>query len=191
MSLLRHYFISDDLDDLEVFEVQLEEAGIASSQIHVLTHDHNEMDVKNHVHLHDVQSFMKKDVIHSTMVGAVIGVFGFVLVLVVSNFAGWTESPAGQMPFIFLAVALFGFCTWSGGLRGIQEPNHHFCRFEKALNEGKHVFFTDLEAKQEELLDKVLESHPKIELAGTGSSPPAFIVLLQTKIPWFFKEVWP
>ena len=191
MSLLRHYFISDDLDDLEVFEVQLEEAGIESSQIHVLTHDEHDMEVANHVHLHSVQSFMKKDVVHSTIVGAIVGVFVFVIVLVVANVAGWTDSPAGQMPFIFLAVASLGFCAWSGGLRGIQEPNHHFRRFEKALNNGKHVFFTDLNPDQEDILDKVLMSHPKVVLAGTGSSPPGWIVALQTKIPWFFREVWP
>lgn len=191
MSLLRHYFISDDLDDLEVFEEQLEEAGIASSQIHVLTHDDHEMEVKNHVHLHDVQSFMKRDIVHSTIVGATIGFIGFVLILGVANIAGWTNTPAGQMPFIFLAVAVMGFCTWSGGLMGIQEPNIHFRRFQKALNDGKYVFFTDLSLHEEEVLEEVLKAHPKLELAGTGSSPPAWIVIFQTKIPWFFKEVWP
>ena len=33
----RHYFISDNLDDLEVFEEQLEAAGISTPQIHVLS----------------------------------------------------------------------------------------------------------------------------------------------------------
>jgi hypothetical protein len=37
MDLLRHYFISDSLDDLEVFEEQLEAAGVATPQIHVLS----------------------------------------------------------------------------------------------------------------------------------------------------------
>ena len=191
MSLLRHYFISDDLDDLETFEVQLEEAGIEASKIHVLAHDRDEADVHNHVHLHDVQSFMKKDVVHSTMIGALVGILAFMLVLVIANVAGWTDSPAGQMPFIFLAVALLGFCTWSGGLRGIQEPNHHFRRFENALNEGKYVFFTDLESREESVLETVLKSHPKISAAGTGASPPYWIIALQTRIPWFFREVWP
>ena len=40
MKTLRRYFISDDLDDLEVVEEQLESAGVSTPQIHVLTaHD--------------------------------------------------------------------------------------------------------------------------------------------------------
>ena len=35
MPMLRHYFISNDLDDLETFEEQLEAAGVSTPQIHV------------------------------------------------------------------------------------------------------------------------------------------------------------
>ena len=80
------------------------------------------------------------------------------LVLVVAYLAGWTESPAGWTPFIFLAVVLLGFCTWEGGLIGIQDPNHNFTRFEQALKDGKHVFFVDLEPGQEAILETVLKS---------------------------------
>jgi len=62
MQMLRHYFISDNLDDLEVFEEQLETAGVSTPQIHVLTsHD---AELAHHEHLHRVQSMMKKDVVH-------------------------------------------------------------------------------------------------------------------------------
>ena len=37
MKVLRRYFISDDLDDLDVVEEQLESAGVSTPQIHVLT----------------------------------------------------------------------------------------------------------------------------------------------------------
>ena len=42
MQLLRHYFISDDLDDLELFEEQLESAGVSTPQIHVLSRDEDD-----------------------------------------------------------------------------------------------------------------------------------------------------
>ena len=37
--MLRHYFISDSLDDLEKFEDELEARGVATQQIHVLSLD--------------------------------------------------------------------------------------------------------------------------------------------------------
>lgn len=189
MKMLRHYFISDNLDDLEVFEEQLENAGVSTPQIHVLSLD--DTDVAHHHHLHDVTSFMKKDVVHSTTLGAVVGLCAFVLVLAVAYFAGWTESAAGWVPFIFLAVVVLGFCTWEGGLFGIQKPNHHFRRFEIALSEGKHIFFVDLEPSQEAILEKLLKSHPQVQLAGTGASTPHWFIEWQKRIPRFFKETWP
>jgi hypothetical protein len=179
MNMLRHYFISDNLDDLEVFEEQLEAAGVSSSQIHVLSRA--DAEVEHHHHLHEVQSFMKNDIVHSTIRGAVVGLCAFVLVLAIAYFAGWTESAVGWMPFIFLAVVMLGFCTWEGGLRGIQEPNHDFARFEQALRDGKHIFFMDLEPQQEPILEEVLKSHPQVELAGTGSSAPHWLIALQQK----------
>ena len=179
MNMLRHYFVSNSLDDLEVFEQQLEAAGVSTPQIHVLSR--NDAEVENHRHLHEVQSFMKRDIVYSTECGAVVGLCAFVLVLSVAYFAGWTESAAGWMPFVFLAVALLGFSAWMGGLIGIEKPNHNFARFEQALSHGKHVFFVDLEPRQEAVLEKLLKSHPQVELAGTGTSTPHWLIALQQK----------
>lgn len=180
MKMLRHYFISDSLDDLEVFEEQLEAAGVSTPQIHVLSP--SDADVANHSHLHAVQSFMKSDVIHSTMRGAMIGVAAFALVLAVAYFAGWTQTAAGWIPFIFLAVLLLGFCTWEGGLVGIQRPNHNFARFEQALKDGKHVFIVELEPHQEAVLENVLKAHPRVELAGTEPFVHHWLVSVQQKL---------
>jgi hypothetical protein len=179
MHMQRHYFISDNLDDLEVFEEQLEAAGISTPQIHVLSRD--DAEVEHHHHLHEVQSFMKNDIVHLTMRGAAVGICAFVLVLVVAYIAGWTETAAGWTPVVFLAVVLLGFCTWEGGLLGIQKPNHNFARFEAALRDGKHIFFVDLEPQQEAVLEKVLQSHPKVEQAGTGVSTRHWLIALQQK----------
>lgn len=179
MNMLRHYFISDSLDDLEVLEEQLEAAGVSTPQIHVLSR--NDAEVEKHRHLHEVQSFMKQDIVYSTECGAVVGCCAFVLVLAVAYLAGWTETAAGWMPFIFLAVVLLGFSAWMGGFLGIGKPNHNFARFEQALSDGKHVFFVDLEPRQEVVLEKVLKAHPQVEQAGTGSSAPYWLIALQQK----------
>lgn len=189
MDMLRHYFISDSLDDLELFEEQLEASGISTPQIHVLSK--KDEDVAHHQHLNYVQSFMKNDVIHSTAIGAMIGLILSSLILVVAYFSGWAESPVGWLPFIFLAVVLLGFSTWEGGLLGIQKPNFHFARFADALRNGRHVFFVDLESKQESVLSKILQSHPDVELAGTGSATPHWLLTLQDRVPRFFKHTFP
>ena len=180
MKLLRHYFISDSLDDLEIFEEQLEAAGVATPQIHVLST--NDADVAKHSHLHAVQSLLRSDVIHSTTRGALVGILVSALALSVAHFAGWTQTAAGWMPFIFLAVIILGFCTWEGGFMGIQKPNHNFARFEQVLKDGKHVFFVDLEPNQEAPLEQILKAHPQIELAGTGTSVQHWIVTLQQRL---------
>jgi len=179
MTMQRHYFIGNSLDDLEVLEEQLEAAGISVPQIHVLSR--NDAEVEMHPHLHEVQSFMRRDIVYTTERGAVVGLCASALVICIAYFSGWTESPAGWMPFIFLAVVLLGFSAWLGGLIGIEKPNHNFARFEQALNNGKHVFFVDLEPRHEAVLENLLKSHPQVELAGSGTSTPHWLIALQQK----------
>ena len=181
MKMLRHYLISDSLDDLELFEEQLEAAGVSTPQIHCLSPD--DADLDRHSHLHRVQSFMKSDVVHSTTRGILVGVVAVVIMLTVVYFADWHRTPAGWIPFGFLAVLLLGFCTWEGGLVGIQKPNHNFARFAQALKDGKHLFIVDLEPQQEATFADVLKSHPGVELGGTERAPvPHWLLTLQKKL---------
>ncbi|OZG70733.1 NAD/FAD-utilizing enzyme apparently involved in cell division [Hahella sp. CCB-MM4] len=174
----RHYYISDDLDDLESVEDELEANGINTEQIHVLSE--NDAEVEQH-HLHDVTSFMKKDVVHSGEIGAVVGVSLAIVILVGAYLTGLTETAAGWVPFIFLSIVILGFSIWEGGLRGIQEPNEHFRKFQKILKEGKHIFFVDVEPSQEEILDRVVSHHHSLQVAGTGAASPHWAVFWQHK----------
>lgn len=169
----RHYYISDNLDELETVEHELEAKGISIEQIHVLSED--EAATEQH-HLPEVVSFMKQDVVHSGEVGAIIGVVLAALLLGVAYGMGWTETAAGWIPFAFLAIIILGFCTWEGGFFGIQEPNKHFRRFKRLLKHGKHIFFVDVEPEQEEILDHVLKQHPHLKVAGTGEAAPHWVV---------------
>lgn len=184
--MLRHYYISDDLDDLEVIEKELEGQGVATPQIHVLSE--NDAEVEKH-HLHAIESVLKKDVVHSTELGAVIGVICAALILGIAYFMGWHQTAVGWVPFGFLAVAILGFCTWEGGLIGIQIPNYQFKRFQKLLKQGKHVFFVDVDTHQEEILAKVVENHPRLKLAGTGEATPGWVVKGQEKFNEFMKTM--
>jgi hypothetical protein len=189
MRMKRHFFVSNDLDDLERFEEDLEREGIITPQIHVLSLD--DTAVENRQHLHDVQSIMKKDVIHSGEYGLAVGVIAAILVLSITYFAGWYESPAGWVPFIFLAIILLGFFTWEGGFIGIQTFNSNFKRFKDELDAGKHLFFVDLTEDQEPILQKVVKAHPTARMAGTGRSTPHWIVTWQQRLKKLFTETLP
>jgi hypothetical protein len=189
MRMKRHFFVSDDLDDLERFEEELEREGIATPQIHVLSLD--DTAVESRQHLHDVQSIMKKDVIHSGEYGLAIGVIAACLVLAATYLGGWHESPAGWIPFIFLAIILLGFFTWEGGFIGIQTFNTNFQRFKDELESGKHLFFVDLSDDQEDILKRVVKAHPSAKMAGTGRSTPHWIVSWQQRLKRLFGETLP
>ena len=75
----RHYYISDDLDDLDHIEEALEKAGVSTPQMHVLSRD--DAGVALHEHLHPVEAVLKKDVVRGTEIGAVIGVIVSGLIL--------------------------------------------------------------------------------------------------------------
>ena len=163
--MVKHYYVSDDLDELELVEQELESIGIKESQIHVLSQ--STVDVENH-HLHMVDSLHQRDVIHSGEIGAVFGAIGALFIIAVTSLMGWAESAAGWMPFAFLAIIIFGFCTWEGGFIGIQKVNVSHAPFEKALKEGKHILLVDSNKQQKQAVRKVFKAHPRIQPAGVS-----------------------
>jgi len=182
--MLRHYFISNDLDDLEKVEEELEAVGITEPQIHILSE--SDADVENH-HLHEVEDVLKKDVVHSTEIGAIIGTILASSSLVFVYHMGWTGTVAGWLPFIFLSIIILGFCTWEGGFIGIQKPNVNFERFQELLHKGKHVLFVDVAPNQEIIFANVIDDHPLLEPAGTGAAIPHWVVKWQDKFHGFMK----
>jgi hypothetical protein len=179
----RHYYISDDLDDLEIVERDLEAAGVTTPQIHVLSE--NDSGVELH-HLHNVEAVLKKDVVHGTELGAIVGAIGATAILLLAWWSGLPETYT-WVPAIFLAVIVLGFCTWEGGLIGIQEPHVDFRRFQEDLHKGKHILFVDVDPQQEGLLRDVVGEHSKLRDAGEGSSTPRWVVGAQKKFTRFMQ----
>lgn len=184
----RHFYVSDDLDDLDRIEKELESTGVHRPQIHVFSRDNTA--VETHDHLHNIESVFKKDVVHGTIVGAWIGIALAALVIFVTAISDWPETYT-WMPFIFLAIVLLGFGAWSGGLYGIQVPHRDFKRFESQLRDGKHVFIVDVDPQQETSLERVVSRHPRLKLAGTGKATPRWIVMGQHNIKKFTSETFP
>jgi len=179
----RHFYINDDLDDLEAIENDLEASGVAMPQIHVLSD--NDAGVETH-HLHRVESILKLDVIHSTIIGFILGLVAASLVIGVAYFSGIPETIT-WVPPVFLAVVLLGFCTWEGGLMGIQKPSQEFLRFKGDLGEGKHVMFVDVSGEQEPILERIVNMHPGMHHAGTGHAAPWWFVFSRKQYERFIQ----
>ncbi len=168
----RHYYISDNIDELEVLEHELEDEGLARTQIHVLSQSDRQL--KEH-DLPEVEAVLKTDVVHGTEIGALIGLALAIIVLVFAYVLGVAESTT-WVPFIFLSLLALGFCTWEGGLFGIQMPNTDFRAFREVLAAGKHVLFVDVEKTQEPVLQGVINAHPQLQLAGDGGARPRWVI---------------
>jgi hypothetical protein len=182
----RHFYISNDLNDLEQIELELEQEGISAAHSHVLSLD--DAEVAAHPSLNEVEAVLRTDVVHSTKVGAVVGVIAATLMIYVVSLTGWAEK-ATWVPFVFLAIAMLGFFTWEFGFIGIQRKNNRFARFEKALKRGKHIFFVDIESENESILSKILKKHPKLKRAGDGPSVPQWFVSMQGRFGLFKRSI--
>ena len=182
----RHFYISNDLNDLEQIELELEQEGISAAHSHVLSLD--DAEVAAHPSLNEVEAVLRTDVVHSTKVGAVVGVVAATSMIYIVSLMGWADK-ATWVPFVFLAIAMLGFFTWEFGFIGIQRKNNRFARFEKALKRGKHIFFVDIESENESILSKILKKHPKLKRAGDGPSVPQWFVSLQERFGLFSRSV--
>lgn len=183
----RHYYLTDSLDDLSLVQQELLHSGVSEPQIHVLSDDDAEVARHN---LNEVEAVLRKDVVHSMNLGALIGVSAALAVLLLGYIGGLTGTAFGWTPVIFLAIVVLGFSTWLGGFLGIQEPHHQFKRFQQELVRGRHVFFVDLHPNQEALMQRVVKSHPALSHAGDGDSAPAWVLQMQNR--WRgFVEVMP
>ena len=171
----RHYFVSDDLDDLAHTERELEGAGVSKPQIHVLSED--DAGVAIH-HLHTVEAVLKKDVVHGTQLGALCGAIGAILVVGLAWATGFAETYT-WVPAIFFAIIVLGFCTWEGGLIGIQQPHSQFRRFQELLKQGKHILLIDVEPQQEAALATIVNKHPGLRAAGEGNATPKWVIRSQ------------
>ncbi len=173
----RHYFISSDLDDLAAVEAELEATGITPPQIHVLSNDDAGLTLKK---LHQVEAVLRKDVVHGTRLGALVGAACAGAVLLLFWMSGLAEAYT-WIPPVFLAIVVLGFCTWEGGLIGIQEPHVNFRRFGQELQRDRHVLLVDVDARQADQLYQITRAHPSLEAAGEGASTPGWVIGVQQK----------
>ena len=173
----RHYYVSDDLAALRNADTRLQEAGISKPQIHVLSNDDAGTELAQ---LNPVEAVLKKDVVHGTERGAIAGVGCAAAVLFLFWISGLTATYT-WVPAILLAIIVLGFCTWEGGLIGIQEPHYDFRRFEDQLAQGRHILLVDVPANQQQLLAKTMHASPELYELGEGDATPGWVIGARNK----------
>ncbi len=162
----RAYFATEDLQELENIEAELEQKGIASEHMHVLTQAEADASERD---LHPVHSILRRDVVHQGIRGALVGGF-LATLLVTATYALGLHQTAGSFPYVLLALFIMGFCTWEGGLIGMQKNNYKFERFRSLLRQGWHVFFVDYREPEAVTIRTAVSRHPRLRAVGDGSS---------------------
>ncbi|MDX2319147.1 MAG: hypothetical protein QNK26_00945 [Moritella sp.] len=177
--MLRHYYIVDSVDELEIIEHELQSYGIDKSQIHTLSN--NDQSLGKH-HLYEVDNSLKKGLIKPGDIGSVIGIVFAISILLLTYIQGWYNGPLGGMPIIMFALMVLVFCTWEGDHIGIQLPNINSKAFKQYLENGKTILFIDVEQQQELTINKIMVSHPKLKPEGITTTTPEWFVLQQKKL---------
>lgn len=169
----RYYYIDDDLSDIALLERDLEQGGVSSLQVHVVSDKEGSAQVLG---LKPVASLFRRDFVRSLVKGAVIGGTLAVALFIGGQLLGVEGETATTMLAIG-CLFVFGAFTWEGGLWGIESPNRQFKKFGRALSQGKHVVFVDIEAGQAKILRQCVKRRVKMQSAGESEG----------ESDWFFR----
>ncbi|HRF88986.1 MAG TPA: magnesium transporter [Pseudomonadales bacterium] len=173
----RHYYVTNDWDDLEAAGIEMEQHGIQASHLRVLTEDI--ASAKEH-HLKPVNELQRRDLLHAALIGASFGLLLAASLLALASTYGWAAQ-IGWTPFILLSVVLFVFSTWEGGLIGIQMPSPMMLRFLGVIKKGRHVLLVDVAPTQEKTLAEVVAMHPSLHAAREGTPDAQTLAHLEHK----------
>ena len=139
-------YMTSDIDELKAAEDDLEANGIPRSHIHILSENENELRKRD---LPIYSDWSKRDITYYGLRGALVGLILSGLIIGAALFYGVNDS-VGWAIVGFVAAASMGFCTWEGGLMGVQRLNHEFDRYREALHQGEHLLVVDVDSKEEE-----------------------------------------
>ena len=160
----RHYYFTEDLDELQAVENDLEESGVAASQIHVLSDKEVGAQAFN---MDEVESLIKRDMGHNPIKSVFVGLVYASLVLVLAWLSG-LPATLTWVPFALLAIVVFGFCTWDGGLLIKRNSDQDLQLVQNVLHQGRHVLLVDVDDRQEMMLHNIMAFHPEMEMAAAG-----------------------
>lgn len=181
----RYYYVSNNLDDLDSAARDLMASEFTAPQIHVLSQQ--EAEIEKH-HLPELNPFAQRDIVQSGIRGAAVGLF-LALLAIVAGVIVNASSAVDWLPFVALAIFLFGFSAWEGGLYGVQVSSKEYQRFMDLLSSGYHVLLVDADMRQVERMRHVCSYHPTLSEAGEGKARPAWLIASQNNFHAFVKAM--
>lgn len=160
----RYYFVSDDLDDLAQIETELQQRNVSPLQMHLVSNSEAAAERRG---LHQVGSLFKRDIVFSMLTGLAVGLCISLAAVSIGYLMGLEGTRSWSILGI-ISLLVIGFCTWEGGLFGIQVMNRDFRKFSKVMKSGKHLFYVDLEEEQHKIVEDIASNHSHLESAGQG-----------------------
>ncbi len=163
----RMYFLFPDVKCSQNFVDELLLKRIEIRHIHVVAKDGNDI-----ADLPEATIFQKNDIIHSLLLGVLLGGVVGIIAGVVGH-EMFDVALSGVMFATTLAGAILG--AWSASMIGMTTPNVQLRPFQKAINEGRVLVMVDAPKEQvEDIGEHVKRQHPEATNKGIEPTIPAF-----------------
>lgn len=158
MSQLR--YLTDNLNELDAAEHDLESNGVPRSHIHILSNNESALALHN---LPSFSDWSKRDIVSFGLRGAALGGVLSATILIGAVIYGVNDASA-WLVLAFVCTIAMGFCTWEGGLVGMNKLNHQFAKYREAIENGEHLLVVDPDSHREERIARYsVESHPVLK----------------------------
>jgi hypothetical protein len=161
----RHYYITNDIENIEVLFKDLSHKQIKEKGIHI--YSKKEREIENHT-LPKIFDFFKTDIIHSGEKGLILGIFLSLIFFIIINLLNLTQK-IGTFNVYFISFFIILLSSWEGGLIGISKKNYKISQFNKKLNDTDYLIMIDRDNIAEEIF-KIINEHQNIQKVGIGSN---------------------
>lgn len=154
-------YLTNDIDELEAAEHDLEVNGVPRSHIHILSE--NDTALVEH-DLPGYSEWSKRDIFYFGSRGAMIGL-ALSSIALIGGYLYGVSDPTTWIVLTFISAMVVGFCSWEGGLIGVNKLNHAFSKYAVALKNGAYLLVIDTTSEQEEKVARYsIESHPRLRV---------------------------
>ncbi|AKE52113.1 hypothetical protein TQ33_1153 [Kangiella geojedonensis] len=90
----------------------------------------------------------KTNIIKGSLLGAFIGLLLSVLIYIVFTESNFIKREFVSMLSIIATLISIGFCTWLGGLLGLESKNSSLSKYEQYIKDGEHLLLVDLKTNE-------------------------------------------